>query len=242
MTNAPAARFETQQSRLDPSSTRIDPRAAAALLGDLGFLAAPDLPDRPGPAYLLVALRSDPTLRHFDPEVIEYWVSTGGHGVRRTLTRATKLPIGGQFSWGLIRIIDRLKVTNEYLTFGGQLAAERIDDALIVTFTSSAPLLRRGGHSQGWDPVADSLGAFFGRFLVAVDYTSGFEEAAATAEPLDRYAAFVADMGNRFRASQALRAADPGQWGMFRVEEQRLRTRYRGAWLRGEELLRRATG
>ena len=37
-------------------------------------------------------------------------------------------------------------------------------------FTSPAPLLRRGGHSQAWDPPAEWLGGFFGRLLLAVDY------------------------------------------------------------------------
>ena len=68
-----------------PSS--IDPKLASELLADWGFLADPDLPDRPGPAFLLVAIRAKPTLRHYDPELVEYWI-TGpkGHGVRETIT------------------------------------------------------------------------------------------------------------------------------------------------------------
>jgi hypothetical protein len=241
VTTASSGTAETQRTQADPSATPIDPEAAAALLADLGFLSVSDLPDRPGPAYLLVALRPVPTLRHFDPESIEYWVSNGGRGARRTLTHDTQLPVGDAFSWGLIRIVDRLKVTNEYLTFGGRLAAGHVGDALIVTFTSPAPLLRRGGHSQGWDVSADSLGAFFGRFLLAVDYAPGFEAAAAAAQPLDRYAAFVANAANSYRASQALRAADPAIWALLRAEEQRLRAKDPGAWIRGEEL-RQAIG
>jgi hypothetical protein len=226
----------------DASSAHVEPQAAVARLADLGFLAVSDLPDQPGPAYLLVAIRPVPTLRHFDPEAIEYWVNNGVRGARHTLTGATKVPIGVRFSWGLIRIVDRLTVTNEFLAFGGWLAAERVGDSVIVTFTSPAPLLRRGGHSQGWDTAADSLGAFFGRFLVAVDFAAGFEQAAAAAQPLDRYAAFVADGATRYRASQELRAAHPEHWALLRAEEQRLRATNRGAWIRGEELLHRATG
>ena len=61
----------------------IDPKHAAELLADWGFLADPDLPDRPGPAFLLVAIRATPTFRHYDPELVEYWI-TGprGFGVR----------------------------------------------------------------------------------------------------------------------------------------------------------------
>ena len=71
----------------------LDPPKAAGLLANLGFIASSDLPDRPGPAYLLVALRPAPTLRHYDPERVEYWVTVAGRGVRRVLTRDTKLPV-----------------------------------------------------------------------------------------------------------------------------------------------------
>ena len=59
-------------------------------------------------------------MHHYDPEIVAYWVNKAGRGVPRTLTRETRLPIDTEFSWGLIRIVDRLGVTNEYLTFGGQ--------------------------------------------------------------------------------------------------------------------------
>ena len=124
-----------------------------------GFLAYPDLPDGPGPAFLLVALRPAPTLRHYDPEAIDYWVTDDGRGSRRTLTHDTPMPRSEDFSWGLIRLVDRLGVSNEYLTFGGHLDAALIDDVVVAAFASPAPLLRRGGHSQGWDDGADVIGA-----------------------------------------------------------------------------------
>ena len=65
--------------------THLDPDSAARLLADFGFLAISDLPDRPGPAYLLVALREKPTLHHYDPEAVEYWITESGRGARRTL-------------------------------------------------------------------------------------------------------------------------------------------------------------
>ena len=66
-----------------------DPHEASVRLADWGFLANPDLPDQAGPGYLLVALRSEPTLRHYDPESVEYWATDGGRGTRRTLQRTT---------------------------------------------------------------------------------------------------------------------------------------------------------
>jgi hypothetical protein len=216
----------------------LDPVGAAVSLAELGFLANPDLPDRSGPAYLLVAMRESPTLRHYDPEAVEYWVSKGGRGVRRTLTRSSRLPVDTEFSWGLIRIVDRLKVTNEYLTFGGRLFAGLVDGAVVAVFTSPAPLLRRGGHSQGWDQGADSLGAFFSRLLLAVDYAPGFEALAADARPVTRYAAFVGNAMDRYRSSPILRSVQSDLWRLLEAEERRLRTDDRAAWAQGEVLRR----
>lgn len=220
-----------------PAPVALDPASMAPAMADLGFLSRPDLPDRPGPAGLVVALRETPTLRHYDPEAVEYWVSRDGRGVRRTLTRTTPLPIDGAFSWGLIRIVDRLRVTNEWLTFGGRLAVDSVDGVVVAVFVSPAPLLRRGGHSQGWDDGADSLGAFFSRFLLAVDYAAGFEARAADADPLARYAAFVADAMGRYRMSPTLRSDQPRLWLLLKAEERRLRTKDSAAWSRGEGLL-----
>ena len=220
--------------------SQVDPVTAAPLLSDLGFLSSSDLPDRPGPAYLLIALRETPTLRHYDPELVEYWATSSGRGTRRSLTRDTPLPIDTEFSWGLIRIVDRLHVTNEYLTFGGHLAVDMVDGVVIAVFTSPAPILRRGGHSQGWDTGAESLGAFFGRFLLAVDYTPGFETRAAGVDAITRYASFVADATARYRASPALRAQQADLWNVLQAEERRLRSQHPSEWAEGEVLLREA--
>ena len=69
--------------------SRLDPASAAPMMADLGFLAHSDLPDQAGPAFLLVALREVPSMHHYDPEIVAYWVNKAGRGVPRTLTRDT---------------------------------------------------------------------------------------------------------------------------------------------------------
>ncbi|HEX7473112.1 MAG TPA: hypothetical protein VF323_08510 [Candidatus Limnocylindrales bacterium] len=218
----------------------LDPPVAAALLANLGFLASSDLPARPGPAYLLVALRPTPTLHHYDPERVDYWATVAGRGTRRTLAREATVPAGSAFSWGLIRIVDRLQVTNEYLTFGGELAVGPVGDTTIAVFTSPAPLLRRGGHSQGWDHGAQSVGAFFGRLLVAVDYIPRFETLLAAASPLARYSAFVREEVERYRMSAELRSSHAELWTLLETEERRLQREQTVAWTEGAALLREA--
>lgn len=214
-----------------------DLKAAAARLDRWGFLADPDLPDRPGPARVLVALRDRPTFRHFDPERIEYWRTEAGRGRAATLTRTSRVPLATPFAWGTIRIVDRLAISNEYLTFGGELIADVLDGMTVAVFTSDAPILRRGGHSQPWDPGADRLGAFFGRLLLAVDLLPGFEARLASAEPLGRYAAFIADLVDRYRPTRALRDQDPAVWTLLHAEAERVAREHPGAWSDGLELL-----
>jgi hypothetical protein len=220
-----------------PIGERLEAPAPAKRLADLGFLAGPDLPDRPGPAYLLVALRDEPTLRHYDPDRVEYWVTERHRGVRRSLTRTTPLPVDQTFSWGMIRLIDRLAVTNEYLTFGGRLSAAEVDGATIAVFTSPVPMLRRGGHSQVWDEGTDEIGAFFARLVAAVDTHPELEVRVAAADPLVRYCVFLADVVGRYRACPELRAADPRVWTLLRAEEALMRRDHGDAWRAGVGIL-----
>lgn len=209
---------------------------AADRLARLGFLAVADLPDRPGPGLLLVAIRDRPTLRHFDPEAVEHWAAEGGRGVRRRIDRRTELPLDEPFSWGLIRLGDRLHVTNEYVAFGGRVAADRIDDAILVRFVSPAPILRRGGHSQGIDEGATALGGWFGRLRLATTGLPGFEARLAAMEPLGLYAAFLRDELARLSANPTIRATYTDLACLLRAEAERLRLDQPEAWAAGLDL------
>jgi hypothetical protein len=210
---------------------------AAERLVDWGFLADPDLPDRPGPASLIVALRSSPTLRHYDPEVVEFWSTFNGRGSHQTITWQTPMPISAGVAWGEIRILDRLGESNGYLGFGGQCDAAMLGDTMIVAITSSAPIFRRGGHSQGWDDGADAVGAFFGRLLVTVDYVPGFEARLAEASPLARYSAFVQDADGRHRRMLMTSGVERPFAATIRSEMAALRRDHPDAWREGSELL-----
>lgn len=220
---------------------RLDVPAAARLLADWGFLVDPALPYAGRPAHLLVAIRRAPTLRHYDPESVEYWITDQTeHGTRESLTVRSHMPLEREVAWGLITIVDRLRVSNEYLTFGGRLAADRVEDVVVCVFTSPAPLLRRGGHSQGWDQGSQNVGGFFGRVRAAAGYEHGFEAYAAHLDPLTRYAAFVRQLTTRYRGSEFLRERYPALWTTMAHEEERLRRDHPAEWARGEELLQAA--
>jgi hypothetical protein len=227
-------------SLVTPSDAAPTLSEAAERLADWGFLANADLPDRPGPAWLLVGLRDEPTLRHFDPEVIELWIHRETAGRRLDVTRDTKMPLEHDFSWGTVRIVDRLGISNEYVTFGGHLSAAEIGGATICVLSSPAPLLRRGGHSQPADTASFDLSAFFARLMIAIDYTPGFEAAFGAASPPGRYAAFVGDFVARYAASAILQSGQPEAYRLLRAEQTRLKSRDPGAWGEGERLRRMA--
>ena len=212
------------------------PGPAARSLANLGFLAHSDLPDRAGPAYLLVALRARPTLRHFDPEVVLFWVDRSKRGARDVVTFASTMPIDREFSWGPIRVRDRLGVTNDFLAFGGRVRADMVDGVVVVVFTSPAPILRRGGHSQALDVGAEHVGAYFARLLLAVDFVPGFERQAAEADVMARYSSFLDDAARRFGASPALRDANPAAWQALQGEVRRIRVTHPAEWQAGREL------
>jgi hypothetical protein len=220
-----------------PNGSPVDSAGAARRLGRLGFLLDRHDPDGSADSDLLVAIRSRPTLDHFDPEFFHFWVSRDGRGVRAVVDRTTPLPLTMAFAWGVIRIVDRLGVSNEYVTFGGTLHAEAVEDASILVFRSPAPILSRGGHSQTWDRGADSLEAFFARLLVRIDFEPGFEVRIAGSSPLIRYAAFVRDTVNRYRGTERLRDEEPSFWTLLVAEERRFMDEAPAAWAAGFELL-----
>ncbi len=213
--------------------------AAGRLLADLGFtLIQSDRPAAPGGANLLVALRKRPTLRHFDPEVVTCWTAVEGRGRGVRLDRETPLPLERQLLWGNVRVIDRLGVDNRFLSFGGTLRAVALDpEETVVALNSPGPIARWAGHSQGLDPLAAEIGAFFGRLMVPVDFTPGAEARLAATRPLVLYAAFVRHGYERHAAAAPFRPTEDGFGRWVAAEATRLAAHDPGAWAAGAELL-----
>jgi hypothetical protein len=215
----------------------VDP---TALVANLGFLVRRDIPTVDRDALLVVAMRSAPTERHFDPESILYWrTGANGRGQRAELTHASSMPRLTGFSWGPIEIIDRFGVTNTFVSLGGSLAAERdAAGTVIATFRSRGPILRRGGHSQRYDSIAAALTAFLGRLLVPIDFQPGAERLISAASPVTRYAAFLQHEVPRL-GIRLVREAYGADARLLHAEAERLRLRDPRAWEAGATLLAR---
>lgn len=196
---------------------------AKSLLAELGFtLINGDDPSAPGGANLLLALRAAPTERHFDPEEVSYWRFDGGVGRVAALERGTAVVAEQRFSWGRIRIVDRLHVENDFIGFGGTLRVADVDaQTRLVQFHAPAPIFRWAGHSQGLDWLTDEVGAFFARLMIPIDY-EGAERLVGEVGPAALYAAFVQDAWRRFAATRREEEAEPELARWARREGRRL--------------------
>ncbi|MBP1704630.1 MAG: hypothetical protein H6Q36_369 [Chloroflexi bacterium] len=199
---------------------------AASRVERLGFaLVNGSAPGRPGGANLVVALRSAPTLAHFDPELIQHWETAAGRGRPIELTRASHLPLLRPYAWGPIRIVDRLNEFNSFLSWGGTLRVEAVNPAeTLAVFASPAPIVRWAGHSQVADSLAGEVGAFFAEIKVPIDFEPGAESAIAAASPVTLYAMMLRRLVRRMDAAhlpwvaevdgeaRRIRETAPGDW------------------------------
>ena len=145
------------------------PRSPASV-DHWGFLAHPDLPDGPGPAFLLVALRPAPTLQHYDPEAIDYWVTerwarlaADAHPRHRDAAVGGLL-VGPDPTRRPTRRLERVPHLRRTSGCGPDRRRRRgrvrITSAVATTWRP-LPGLGRG---------ADAIGGFFARMMVAVDF------------------------------------------------------------------------
>ena len=157
-----------------PARLGISLDEAARHVEHLGFLDVNGTtPQAAGGANLVVALRDRPTLTHFDPERVEHWVVADGRGRPAEITRATEAPLERPFSWGTIRVVDRLEVLQLVPHLRGDRARRRpgpghdarrpvlacADPPLHGPQPGRGPLDRRGGGVLRPDDDPDRLHA-----------------------------------------------------------------------------------
>jgi hypothetical protein len=209
-------------------------------LATLGFaLIEPDRTRADEASHVVVALRAQPTLQHFDPETIDYWITEGARGRAAKMDRETRLPVVNDFSWGRISLTDRLGVKNEFLSFGGTVRAQMAaDSAVLIDFSSNAPIMRWAGHSQSSDPLAAEVGSFFARIMVPIDFVPGAEAMVAEAAPRTLYCSFIQYVRERLARAHTLSEANRLLADWTAREAQRLETGANDHWKAAVELRR----
>lgn len=184
----------------------IDVEVAAGLMSDMGFVVFRTLSGSTAPdSCLMVAIHDTPTERHFDAEVVSYWATSLDRGQVQTIDRTTRLPFSSPFSWGRIRMVDRVGARNSFVSFGGTLTGESIGaGARLFIFCSPALIFRLPGHSQREDRLAEEVLTFFGRIIPHL-WARDIERRISSASPLAVYAAFLLHTRARLARSRALR-------------------------------------
>ena len=197
--------FGPPESVEDAAITRDQ---ASALMSDLGFIVFRTPPDTSTPdSCLMVMIQASPTTRHFDPEVVSFWITGEGRGRIRVADRQTR-PFETPFSWGRIRVVDRYGARNSFVSFGGMLSCERVGNgAHLLIFRSPAVIFRLPGHSQREDWLAEEVMGFFGRLVPILWRSPDAEPAVAATPPLVLYGAFLLHTIERVRHSATLRDA-----------------------------------
>jgi hypothetical protein len=231
------AAIHTLERPTDIPGGALTPQEAASVMGELGFLVVPGAPGRDSTAYLLVAIRQHPTLTHYDPESVLYWTHEGLHDEPVDFDKSVPLPIDTSFSWGTVRVSDRLGVANEYLTFGGRLVAQHVDGARIAVFATPGPMIRRGGHSQGWDPGSAHLAAYFARLRACLGRDHELDVRVTGMSPLGRYSAYLAGAINGFAEAPALSGDRHAELRHLRAEAERIHHDHPDEWSDGLRLL-----
>jgi hypothetical protein len=200
-----AARLQRPSPSDTVDDAPLSTDAAATLMGRVGFVSFRTPPGSTAPdSCLMLVVRDKPTLEHFDPDTLTFWVADGGSGERASISRATRLPVTREVSWGRVEVRDRFGASNSFVTFGGHLRAESIGEGLaLITIWSPAPILRLRGHSQRQDELAEQVVAFFARLLPHFWDSISVEQRVNRVPPEALWAAFLVDELGRLDASIA---------------------------------------
>jgi hypothetical protein len=211
---------------------------APELLSDVGYLLVHGSPFEPGPAYLLVAIRPRPTRAHFDPERIEYWSCGAGPAEKATLEWPMGAP-GARYSWGVIKVIDRVAAINRFVSFGGSLNVVRDGGLHAALFRSEAPILALSGRGEAGDPLATTVVGFFARLSAACGADPHLARIVGAMDPMAVYAAFLAHALELYGGHLAAQGLSPRVMALMRSEYCLVGHDFGPAAVAGEELARR---
>lgn len=169
----------------------------------LGYSYAPgQSPNDPGHPRLEIHLRATPTEQHFDPEQIKFLV------VAQLERRVEHLLV--TYSWdgptayrlvaGLVTMIDRRGKTAEAFTFGGELKIQQIENEVVCTVSSPAPILNLVSTRSVPVMLAQEAEVLFAeRRAARAAEPDQYEQRLVAADPVALYLACLAALRERFK-------------------------------------------
>ena len=167
-------------------------------------------PGSPGHTGLLVAIRKEPTDKHFDPQTLHLRLRDeyGGAGWK-TLSWLSPLEGSGHVCPGTVTLKDRSGRQIEFFTFGGSLEMTSGPGEMAYSLRSPAPVLELTAHEE---TVPDQLAAEAEELLARIEVKwgtdeKGFNRQLAEVDPLQFYLSALASIVNHYEQVQVLEEA-----------------------------------
>lgn len=165
------------------------------LMGNWGYYLLPKShPDSPGYTGLLVAIREQPTEKHFDPQTIRLrlrdkhneatWTTLGLHSPVELSIKASLHACPGQ-----VMLRDRTDKRTNFFVFGGSLEAVSVPGETVYSIRSPAPILKLTDDLESVpDQLASETEALIGELEVKWGANEeGFARRLAQVEPFQFY-------------------------------------------------------
>jgi hypothetical protein len=179
------------------------------------YLLPKSHPDSPGYTGLLVAIRKQPTEKHFDPQTMRLrlrdkhneatWTTLGLHSPVGLLIKASVHVCPGE-----VMLRDRMDKRANFFVFGGSLEAVSVPGETVYSLRSPAPILKLTDDPESVpDQLASETEAFIGELQVRWGSDEeGFARRLAQVDPLQFYVATLQSILARYeRDHHALQEA-----------------------------------
>jgi hypothetical protein len=122
------------------------------------------------------------------------------------------------YSWGTIKVIDRIAAANRFVSFGGSLSGVRDGELSAALFRSDAPILAASGRGEPGDPLAASVQGFFARLAAACGADSRLAHDVSALDPVAIYAAYLVRALKLYPVDLAVPTARPRLHALLRSE------------------------
>lgn len=168
----------------------MDEQAALKAIDSLGYrLLPPAHRDGPGGGGLLIAIRSEPTRRHFDPMTIHLRLQDRrGAAKWRSLSLHSPEPDSDRVCPGRLILSDRSDKCVEFFTFGGSLQVILSQRACLYELCSPAPILELVSEDSIAGQLAAETESLLGQLEVRWAYDEeGFNRRLVEIAPLQFY-------------------------------------------------------
>jgi hypothetical protein len=167
-------------------------------------------PGSPGHTGLLVAIRKEPSGKHFDPQTLHLRLRDEyGRAGWKTFIWLAPLEGTGRVCPGTVTLKERSGKQVEFYTFGGSLGMIWGSGEVVYSLRSPAPVLELTAHEE---TIPDQLAAETEELLARIEVKwekdeKGFSRRLAEIEPFQFYLSALASITNHYEQVHILEEA-----------------------------------